>query len=111
MLKSFDLPGTFVFLPAVILMLLALQWGGTSYAWSDARIISLIVIAGVLGIIFVAIEIWMQEDALIPPRLLMLRSVWSSSAFSVCLAAELFVILYYVGSLGRIVLYFLDPNY
>lgn len=35
--KQFDPYGTAVFIPAIICLLLALQWGGTKYSWSNGR--------------------------------------------------------------------------
>ncbi|KAK3044383.1 MFS sugar transporter, partial [Coniosporium uncinatum] len=40
-LAQFDLLGTAVFLPGVICLLLALQWGGSKYPWGNWRIIIL----------------------------------------------------------------------
>jgi hypothetical protein len=44
--KEFDLWGTAAFIPAIICLLLALQWGGTKYPWGSGRIIAV----GVLGV-------------------------------------------------------------
>lgn len=38
--KMLDPVGNSIFVPAIICLLLALQWGGVTYAWSDARIIA-----------------------------------------------------------------------
>ena len=38
--KMLDPVGNTIFVPAVICMLLALQWGGVTYAWSNPRIIA-----------------------------------------------------------------------
>jgi len=58
-----DLLGTLFFMPAVVSLLLALQWGGSKYAWSNGRIIGLFVVFGVLIIVFVGIQIWKQDHA------------------------------------------------
>lgn len=39
-LKMLDPVGNFLFVPAIICLLLALQWGGVQYAWSNSRIIA-----------------------------------------------------------------------
>ena len=72
-LAQFDPLGTALFVPSIICLLLALQWGGTTYPWSDGRIIALFVLFGVLLIAFVAVQIWMGESAtgnLMPSKLL-----------------------------------------
>lgn len=35
--KQFDPVGTCVFIPAIICLLLALQWGGSKYSWRSGR--------------------------------------------------------------------------
>lgn len=67
--------GNLFFMPSVICLLLALQWGGTTYAWNSARIISLLVLFGVLAIAFVAVQLWNQEMATVPPRIVNQRSI------------------------------------
>lgn len=95
-LLSFDLEGTILFIPGIISLLLALQWGGTKYPWNSARIIALFVVFGVLIIGFVAVQIWKQERATVPPRIFMNRTVWSCAVFAACLGAAFFVMVYYV---------------
>ncbi|KAJ4244562.1 hypothetical protein NW762_014417 [Fusarium torreyae] len=92
-IKQLDPFGNLVFLPGVICLILALQWGGEKYPWSEARIIVLIVLAGVFLITFVAIRIWQQENATVPPRLFKLRNVWLGTIFAFCLGAVLIVFL------------------
>lgn len=38
--QQFDPIGTAFFLPAIVCLLLALQWGGVKYAWSNGRFIT-----------------------------------------------------------------------
>lgn len=97
-LRELDLLGSLFFFPAVIALLLALQWGGTKYNWANARIIALLVISGVLALIFVGIQYWKQDKATVPPRLLKNRNVWGSAWFSITLGAAFFVFIYYVRS-------------
>jgi len=58
-----DLLGTLFFMPAVVCLLLALQWGGSKYDWNNGRIIALFVIFGVLIIAFLVIQILKQDNA------------------------------------------------
>lgn len=50
-----DPVGTFFFLPCIISLLLALQWGSVTYSWSNARVIVLLVLAGVLLVVFLLV--------------------------------------------------------
>lgn len=94
--KQFDPWGTAVFMPCVILLLLALQWGGSKYPWSNGRIIALFVIAGILAIAFVGIQIWKQENATVPPRILKQRSMAFAIWYVICLGASFFILIYYI---------------
>ena len=95
-LAQFDLPGTICFLPGVITLLLALQWGGSTYPWRNGRIIALFIISGILLICFVFIQIWKQEKATVPPRVFKNRNVWGSAWFGGCLGAAFFILIFYI---------------
>ncbi|KAK3990910.1 putative efflux system protein [Cladorrhinum sp. PSN332] len=93
---QFDPIGTVVFMPAVISLLLALQWGGTEYDWNSWRIILLFVIFAVLIVIFIFVQ-WKQQDmATVPPRIFLKRSVWSSGFFIFCLGGAFLGCIYYL---------------
>ncbi|KAL1643528.1 hypothetical protein SLS58_004888 [Diplodia intermedia] len=95
-LNEFDIYGTLVFIPAVVSLLLALQWGGSKYEWGNARIIALFVVFGVLILIFIGIQFWKQESATVPPRVFSDRTVWSCAVFSAFLGAAFFIMIYYI---------------
>ncbi|KAI4619451.1 MFS sugar transporter [Alternaria ethzedia] len=95
-LQKFDLPGTACFLPAIICLLLALQWGGSKYEWNSGRIIALFVMFFVLICGFITIQWWKQEDATVPPRVFLNRNVWGSAWFGAMLGASFFLIVYYL---------------
>ncbi|KAH7132101.1 major facilitator superfamily domain-containing protein [Dendryphion nanum] len=94
--SKFDLQGTAVFLPAIVCLLLALQWGGSKYEWKSGRIIALLVLFVVLIIAFIAIQIWKQELATVPPRVFKNRNVWGSAWFGAMLGACFFVLVYFL---------------
>lgn len=95
-LRPFDLPGTFVFLPMIVCLLLALQWGGSTYPWSDGRIIALLVVFGVLLIVFITIQFIKGDNGTVPPRVISQRTTWAASFFALCLGGAFFVFVYYV---------------
>lgn len=94
--KQLDPFGTVIFIPAIVCLLLALQWGGSKYPWKDGRIIALFVISGILVSIFIAIQFWQQENATVPPRILKQRSMAASVWFSFCIGGSFFVLVYYL---------------
>ena len=61
--KGLDPAGTIIFVPAIICLLLALQWGGVKYDWSNGRIVALFTLCGVLLIVFVALQFVLKNDA------------------------------------------------
>ena len=93
--RQFDPVGTMLFIPAIVCLLLALQWGGSKYAWGSGRIIALFVVFGILIFAFIGVQIWQQDNATVPPRILKKRSIAFAAWFSASLGASFFVILYY----------------
>ncbi|KAB8203744.1 major facilitator superfamily domain-containing protein [Aspergillus parasiticus] len=96
MLKGLDPLGTIVFTPSIICVLLALQWGGVDYAWSNGRIIALFVLFGVLLITFIIIQVLMKDKATVPIKVASQRSVACASVFVFFIGASMFVMIYYV---------------
>jgi Major Facilitator Superfamily len=94
--KALDPYGTAVFLPAVVSLILALQWGGTEYAWNSARIIALLVLFVVLFTAFIVIQVWQKDNATVPVRVLTQRSVACGVAFSACVGGAMIAFVYYM---------------
>jgi hypothetical protein len=90
-IARFDLSGTVIFVSATICVLLALSWGGTTYAWDNARVIALLTISGVLFCSFVGVEYWTKDNAIVPLRLLRRRSINAAIWFGLCLGGVFFV--------------------
>lgn len=88
--------GTVVFLPGIVCLLLALQWGGTEYAWSNARIIVLFVLGGILLGIFVYIQFRMGDNATVPIRIITQRSVASGAFASFIIPGSMMMLVYYL---------------
>jgi len=95
-LKHYDLPGTIVLIPSIICLILALQWGGSTYPWGNGRIIALFVIAGGLFTVFIGIQIWQKDQATLPMRLLKNRNIWGAVWYGSFVGAAMFIITYYV---------------
>lgn len=95
-LRQFDLPGTIFLIPSIICLIFALQWGGSLYSWSSARIIALFVVSGVTFVAFLAIQVWQKDQATVPIRLMKNRNVWGAAWYGICISAAMFVFTYYV---------------
>ncbi len=91
-----DPVGTFFFLPCIICLLLALQWGGVTYSWANARVIVLLVLAGVLFVIFVVVQWWKGDNATVPGRIYVNRSIIAGSWFSFCNGGAMQTLFYFL---------------
>ena len=91
-----DLPGTALFLPAIVCILIALQWGGTIYAWRSWRIILLLTVGGILLVCFVVLQFFRGENATVPIRVYKNRNIWGASAFAFGIGGAFFILVYYV---------------
>ena len=76
-------------------LLLALQWGGTIYAWNSSRIIGLFVGFGLMVIIFIVIQIKRGDKATLPLSVLKQRTIASAALFSFFMGASIFILIYY----------------
>ncbi|WQF79023.1 Putative major facilitator superfamily, MFS transporter superfamily [Colletotrichum destructivum] len=95
-LKQLDFAGNSVFIPSVVCLLLALQWGGVEYAWNNPRIIILLVLAVVLIISFVAIQILIPETATVPPRIMRQRSIAFASWAAFTIGGQMMIFAYFL---------------
>jgi hypothetical protein len=95
-IKQLDLIGASLLIPAIICLLLALQWGGNKYPWNNSRIIGLFVGFGLMVILFAASQIYLGEQATLPPHILKKRTVLSASLFALFFGGAFFVLVYYV---------------
>lgn len=95
-LKHLDLISVSIFIPAILMLLLAVQWGGTTYAWSSATIIGLFCGAAVTFLIFAAMQWHNGDSASIPSRILLQRSVFSASMVTFLCMGALQTSMYYL---------------
>jgi hypothetical protein len=95
-LLKLDPLGTLMFLPAVICLLLALQWGGTDYPWKSARIIALIILAGLFFIVFGFIQVKSGDRATVPIRIIKQRSILSGVYMVFTNAGTMMIMVFYL---------------
>lgn len=95
-IREFDLLGTVCFIPAIVCLLLALQFGGTEYTWSNWRIIVLFCLFGILIICFGIVQFWKQDTATIPPKMMKQRSMWAAAYFSFCIGCSFLLLIYFL---------------
>jgi MFS family permease len=95
-LKHLDYYGALLLIPAVVCLLLALQWGGNQYAWNSATIIGLFCGFGAIVPIFVYVQFKLGERATIPIRVFTQRTVFFSSMFSFFVGSSFLIAIFYL---------------
>lgn len=95
-IKQFDIMGTIFFVPGVVCLLLALQWGGSTYPWDNGRIIALFVVFGAALIVFTGIQFWRPQYATVSPLMLRKRSIWAGGCFTFFMGSAFFTTIYYL---------------
>ncbi|KFY05017.1 hypothetical protein O988_00340 [Pseudogymnoascus sp. VKM F-3808] len=96
LLTKLDLMGFAIFAPSVIQLLLALEWGGNTYAWNSATTIGLFCGAGCMFIIFLLWERRKGEEAMIPLSLLKNRVVGIICGVAFFFFAMMQLVTYYL---------------
>ncbi|KAK6074975.1 MFS gliotoxin efflux transporter [Seiridium cupressi] len=81
---------------AIICFILAVQAGGQSHPWNSGYVVGLLVASIVPLILLVPWEIYQKERAMVVPRLIKQRFLWSSSIYQFCYGASYNVLLYYL---------------
>lgn len=95
-IQRLDPVGIFFLVPSIICLVLALQWGGTTYAWSSATIIGLLVTFAVLLVIFGVVETLSPETAMAPPRVVLDRNVAGSIIFTFLNYGSVMAVAFYL---------------
>ena len=91
-----DLVGASILIPSIIMLLLAVQWGGSTYAWNSSTVIGLFVGSGLMLVLFSLSQWRLGEAATIPPRLLKQRTLMAACAFVFFFGAGIFILMYYL---------------
>lgn len=95
-LRKLDLVGFAAFAPSIIMLLLALSWGGSTYKWHSAKIIGLLCGAGGLFCVFLGWESHKGQNAMIPLTLLRKRVIAASLTNGMLGAGALMQMTYFV---------------
>ncbi|KAF1981793.1 azole resistance protein [Aulographum hederae CBS 113979] len=94
--KQLDPMGLLFFVPSMVSLILALQWGGTTYSWSDAKIIGLLVTFAITFFLFIIVEVLTPDTAMAPTRVILNRSVGGSMVFMFLVSGAMMCVIYYL---------------
>ncbi|CAO3683194.1 unnamed protein product [Umbelopsis vinacea] len=73
-LAQVDISGSLIWCVAIVCLVLALSWGGSTYPWSSPSVIALLCVAGVGIVAFIIWETKFAKQPIIPKRLFTNRS-------------------------------------
>ncbi|CAD6572800.1 MAG: hypothetical protein ASARMPREDX12_005450 [Alectoria sarmentosa] len=88
--------GTLFFVSGIVCLLLALQWGGSTYTWGNGRIIALLVLFVICISVFISVQIWKGETATVPPRIFTQRSIAAGMWSQFCVGSAMMTLVYYI---------------
>ena len=89
--------GALFLICAIICLLLALQWGGSVYPWSNSRVWGCLLGFALIISVFIGIQIHRGDLATLPPRIIIKqRTVLACALVSAFLAMGLYTHLYYL---------------
>ncbi|KAM0141186.1 hypothetical protein ACHAO1_001964 [Botrytis cinerea] len=93
-----DIPGTVFMVGSLICLLMALQWGGAAYPWSNGRIIALFVVSGILAIAFVATQTTKiaGKARTIPSSLARSHDIWLAGSYAMCITGGVYVAILFL---------------
>ncbi|KAJ8128598.1 hypothetical protein O1611_g5035 [Lasiodiplodia mahajangana] len=95
-IRQLDLLGAALFIPCLTTLILALQWGGIKYPWHDWRVLLNLAFFVILLIAFAWLQRHRKDQAMLPTRILVRRSVLAGLCFSLCNNAALSIVEYYM---------------
>ena len=91
-----DLIGFALFAPAVLQLLLALQYGGNALAWDSSQVIGLFVGSAVTFAVWMLWNRHRGDNALLPHSMLRSRIVWTSGIFQAFFVSAVYGVAYYL---------------
>lgn len=95
-IQEIDIIGCLIFIPTIVMTLLALQWGGQKYPWKSATVIGLFCGSAGLATVFFLWEYRQGDKAMIPFSILLQRSILLSCLFSTLMFGAYLLNNYYI---------------
>ncbi|KAH8668967.1 MFS gliotoxin efflux transporter glia [Xylariales sp. PMI_506] len=95
-LLHLDPVGICLTMAAIICFILGLQYAGTAYPWASSKVIGLLIGFGLLTAALIAWSIYMDEYAMLIPRLFKKRGLWSICPYQFFFLGDLMLLLYYL---------------
>lgn len=101
---NIDWLGSLLVTGGTILLVLALTWGGTTYAWSDKHVVAPLIVSIIMFIAFATFESWYDPDhAILPMKMFLNRNYSVSSIHMILYGSLLFSLLGYLPNFFQLV--------
>ncbi|KIK69225.1 hypothetical protein GYMLUDRAFT_214268 [Collybiopsis luxurians FD-317 M1] len=95
-LANLDFFGALLFIGGIICLLLALQWGGAVYAWTDSRVWGLFLGFGLILPVFIYVQIKRGKRATMPASIVKQRTVLISTLVALLYSMASYTHIYYL---------------
>ncbi|KAL2057894.1 hypothetical protein ABVK25_001511 [Lepraria finkii] len=95
-LARIDIAGAFLLIAAFVCLLIALQWGGTIYAWSNSKVWGCLLGFGLLIFAFIILQIRLKDRATIPLRIVSKRTAAVGCIFTTFMTMAIGLYVYYL---------------
>ncbi|KAL2260690.1 hypothetical protein VTK26DRAFT_5239 [Humicola hyalothermophila] len=95
-LWDLDLGGNVLLFASSVMLFLALEYTTQGTPWSSAEVIGLLVGSGTVAVMLIAWMWWKQDKALMPPRIMMQRTVAASCWMSFMIYAALINLTFFL---------------
>ena len=95
-LSNLDYIGPLLFVPAIVCLLLALQFGSTTHAWLSHRVVGLFCSFGLIILSWIYTQYRLGERATVPLRIFRQRTILFASVFAFCCGAGFNILSYYI---------------
>jgi MFS transporter, DHA2 family, glioxin efflux transporter len=95
-IMQMDPLGTLTIIAGVVCFILALQWGGVTKSWNDSTVIGTLIGFGLLLILFIFIQWYQGERAILVGRILKQRYIYIGVTYVFLFSGSFFVLLYYL---------------
>lgn len=94
--RYLDLVGFCLFAPAVLQLLLALQYGGNQYSWNSSVVTGLLCGSVVTFVVWFFWNRYKGEDALLPHSMVSQTAIWTSGVYQGFLMAAVYGGIYFL---------------
>ncbi|KAH8164729.1 hypothetical protein CIB48_g3495 [Xylaria polymorpha] len=94
-IRQIDIIGATLLIGGITSLLLALQWGGIMYPWSDSKVFGTIIGFALILITFILLQLRDQVNCTIPLRIFRNRTVCAACAFILAIQVAMVTQTYY----------------